>query len=208
MVLKRGEGDAYWVVGDHVTVKVGGPETGGSFAMCELHPWPDSGPPPHVHRVDDEWFYEVAGEFTFMLDGVVVRGGPGTTVYLPKNKVHQFKNVGTGPGKLLVFTTPSGFDAFIRESGITAPAFPKAMEPVTPERVERVMKVLGKYGMEFQPEAKATREIPVPKDRQWWVLGELVNIKLTGKETNGNFTVAERFVPARRRWQRDFGSLH
>ena len=195
VMLKRGEGDAHWVVGDHVTVKVGATETAGQFAMCELYPWPEAGPPPHVHRLDDEWFYVVEGDFTFMLEETIVRGGPGLAVYLPKGRVHQYRNVGTQPGRLLVFTTPSGFDAFIRESGVAAPPFPTAMAPVTPELVERVMAVLPKYGIEFQPEARATKHITLPIDRHRWVLGELVNIKLTGNETNGNFTVAEITSP-------------
>lgn len=195
MVLKRGAGDAYWVVGDHVTVKVGAKETGGSFAMCELYTWPEAGPPPHVHRLDDEWFHVIEGEFTFMLEETIVRGGPGATVYLPKGKVHQFRNAAAKPGRMLVFTVPCGFDGFVRECGLAAPSFPTAMEPVTPELIDKVMAVLPRYGIEFQPEAKATREIALPKDRQWWVLGELVNIRLTGKETDGNFTVAEITSP-------------
>jgi quercetin dioxygenase-like cupin family protein len=62
-MLQAGKGRAVWVVGDHYTVKCSGEDTGGAFTLIEVLVPPGSGPPPHIHRREDEMFYVLAGEF-------------------------------------------------------------------------------------------------------------------------------------------------
>lgn len=46
---QRGQGDSFWVLGDHYTFKVSSEETMGSLAVVEIIAFPQNGPPPHIH---------------------------------------------------------------------------------------------------------------------------------------------------------------
>ena len=67
-ILRPKEGRAVWVVGDHYTVKASGEDTGGGFALIEVLVPSQSGPPPHIHRREDEAFYVLEGEFEVHID--------------------------------------------------------------------------------------------------------------------------------------------
>src|SRR5438874_194120 len=62
-----GRGAQYWGPGDKYTFLVTGAECGGRlFAMEALVPT-GGGPPPHIHRREDETFYVLDGLVTFRL---------------------------------------------------------------------------------------------------------------------------------------------
>ena len=55
----------YWGPGDRVTFLVTGAEShGGCFIVEGMVP-PGGGPPPHIHRFEDESFYILEGAATF-----------------------------------------------------------------------------------------------------------------------------------------------
>ena len=69
-------GATYWGPGDKYRFLVTGEETGGAyFAMEALVP-PGGGPPPHVHRNEDETFYVLEGRVEFRLGDERVTGRP------------------------------------------------------------------------------------------------------------------------------------
>src|SRR5437763_14005735 len=76
-VLNAGEGKAYWVVGDLYTILASGADTGGAYALIHATVPPGGGPPPHVHRREDEAFYVLGGEVAFHADGRDVGAGAG-----------------------------------------------------------------------------------------------------------------------------------
>ena len=116
-ILRTGEGRAVWVVGDHYTVKASGEDTGGAFALIEVLVPPNSGPPPHLHRREDEAFYVLEGEFEVHIDEQRLTAGPGSWVRLAKGSLHYFKNIGPTPAKMLILATPAGLDQFFLEAG-------------------------------------------------------------------------------------------
>ena len=63
--LAHDEGEAFWLLGMLQTVKVGRADTNGSFGLLEIVVPPGHGSPWHVHPEEDEWFYVLAGNFTF-----------------------------------------------------------------------------------------------------------------------------------------------
>ena len=65
-------GRVFSVVGDRYHFLVTGEESGGAFAMMEFLVPPHHGPPPHVHRREDEVFYVLAGEFEFIVAGLQI----------------------------------------------------------------------------------------------------------------------------------------
>src|SRR5687768_12844659 len=94
-ILPAKEGRAAWVVGDLYTVKASGADTGGAFALIEVIVPPQSGPPPHRHRREDEAIYVVEGEFEVYIDEQRLAAEPGSWVQMAKNSVHHFKNIGS-----------------------------------------------------------------------------------------------------------------
>jgi quercetin dioxygenase-like cupin family protein len=190
-VLGPGEGEQYWVVGDHITIKVGPEQTNGIFTLIETIVAPGGGPPTHLHRNEDEIFYVVDGDFAFISNKQILRGLAGFAAYLPKGIPHTFKNVGDRSGKLVVAAVPSGFERFVRQVGEVARDSIN-IPPVTPEAISRLMAGCAQYGVEMLPEWQTTGQAAAqPECEKLWVIGEKVVIRLTSAETAGGFSMAE-----------------
>ena len=92
------------------------------------------------------------GEHEFLLGDGTVRATPGSFVYVPKENLYTFKNVGTTPGRMLILATPAGLhEKFFEEVG--EPATDKSSLPGSegPPDVERVVAIAPKYGIEIPP---------------------------------------------------------
>ncbi len=150
--LKAGEGRSYWVVGDLYTIKTGGDETGEAFALIEGWVPPGGGPPPHIHRREDEAFYVLEGQIQFHADGEHILATPGTWITLERGSLHHFRNVGSTPAKILILVTPAGLERFFAEIGreATDDRSPEA-GTVTHADIERLLATAPKYGLEIQP---------------------------------------------------------
>lgn len=90
-------------------------QTGGALGLFRQAIAPKSGPPAHVHRAEDEFFYVVSGEFNFKLGDRIVSAPARSIVFVPRGTVHTFQNVGTEPGVLLVGVTPGGLEKMFAE---------------------------------------------------------------------------------------------
>jgi quercetin dioxygenase-like cupin family protein len=150
-VLNAGEGKAYWVVGDLYTILASGEDTGGAYALIHAMVPPGAGPPPHVHRRDDEAFYVLDGSLTVRADGRDIPASAGTWVTLPKGSLHSFRNTGTTAARMLILVNPSGLEKFFAEVGQEATDRSAVPPPVTPADIDRLMAVAPRYGMEIRP---------------------------------------------------------
>jgi mannose-6-phosphate isomerase-like protein (cupin superfamily) len=65
---------------------------------------------PHVHREEDDAFYIVAGEMTFLFGDRSAIATPGTFVLVPPGVQHGFRNDGARPVRMLNIHAPAGFD--------------------------------------------------------------------------------------------------
>jgi len=90
-------------------------QTGGAFGLFRQTIAPKSGPPAHIHRAADEFFYVVSGEFRVRLGDHILRVPAGSFAFVPRGTAHTFKNVGTKPGVLLVGVTPGGLEKMFGE---------------------------------------------------------------------------------------------
>lgn len=116
--LVPGEGQAVWVLGDLYTFKLNSEDTEGEFAMWECtSPAGNAGPPLHRHLRESETFVVLEGALEFWRDGEELRAGPGAVVYIPRGALHKFRNVGSGPARLMVMVAPGGFERFFMELG-------------------------------------------------------------------------------------------
>ena len=121
MMVERGQGQPVHVIGEDVTIKISSRDTGGAFAVFEGRTKPLSGPPLHLHRDQDEWWYVVEGEYRFVVDGQEIHAGAGATVFAPRGSRHTFQNVGTAPGRTITTVVPGGLDLFFEELETIAP---------------------------------------------------------------------------------------
>lgn len=143
IVREPGAGDRYVVLGDSVTIKASAAETGGALTFFTVETAPGAGPPLHVHLQEDEYFYVLEGEVEFQVGEQRVTARSGTFLFVPKNQPHTFANLSNRPSKMLVMTTPGGFDRFAAAAdamGRSGALNPEAVR----ELVERfAMKVVG-----------------------------------------------------------------
>jgi Cupin domain len=67
--VAEAEGPAFWFLNNLRIVKATTESTGGAFSMVyEIAP-PGHATPYHLHHVEDEAFYVLDGEYTFICDG-------------------------------------------------------------------------------------------------------------------------------------------
>lgn len=71
--------------------------------------------PLHVHAKEDEMFYVLEGEHIVQCGDQEFNLGPGGVVFLPRGIPHSQRRVVPGEGRLLVLTSPAGFEGFFRE---------------------------------------------------------------------------------------------
>ena len=75
---------------------------------------PGEGPPDHVHFGQEEMFFIVEGTYELTVDGRTTTAGAGTLVFIPRNVVHCFKNVGDTTACLLDWSLPGGQDHYFK----------------------------------------------------------------------------------------------
>lgn len=139
--IGAGQGKELGVVGQRITIKLTGNETGGVFSMWQDVTPPHGGPPPHVHRWEDETFFVLEGEFEFTVGGQAHRASAGATLYCPRNVPHSFKNLRATPGQTITIATPAGFEGFFEEAD--------RLERAGPAPIEKLAELGELYGLEF-----------------------------------------------------------
>ena len=140
----REEGATLWFMDVPTRVLATAEQTGGAFGLIE-HVIPageDSASPWHVHHAEDEAFYVVEGQMTFLVGDHRVEAGPGTFVYGPRDIPHGFRVEGTEPARLLLQCTPGGFEHFVIEMSEPTP-------PTGAPDMERLMALAAKYNNEI-----------------------------------------------------------
>jgi len=128
--------------GDEIHVHLGGTQTGGAFTMFTDFTPPGGGPPPHWHEREDEWFLVLEGRMHFLLEGEWREVAPGTAVFAPRGSVHTFQNIGDTTSKMLIHTSPSGFEDFFAAAEV------EFAKPGGPD-MARAVEIAAEYGIRF-----------------------------------------------------------
>lgn len=138
--------------GDRVSFLVTGAESHGGCFIVEGLLAPGGGPPPHVHRNEDESFYVLEGTATFEAVGKTLHAKPGDFMHVPRGTMHSIRNDTDKPARALVVISPAGptgMQQFFEES-FTPVTDPKASPPlITDELVGRMTAAAAKNGIEF-----------------------------------------------------------
>ena len=96
-----------------VVIKASADTTGGAFTIFEENEPGDT--PLHGHENEDELFYVLEGEHVFQVGEEEFRAGPGGVVFAPRGVPHAQRRVAPRTGRILVLTSPAGFEGFFRE---------------------------------------------------------------------------------------------
>ncbi|MCK1714674.1 cupin domain-containing protein [Bradyrhizobium sp. 143] len=120
------------------------PVKGSNKMACGTQQVPTgAGIPIHRHFDTDEAFYVLDGSGTFILNDVHHPFEKGGTIFIPKNSWHGFANPDSEL-LLLWIVTPTGLDAFFRET-----CSPPGLPPKQLSR-EQVNQIARKYGTEYR----------------------------------------------------------
>jgi quercetin dioxygenase-like cupin family protein len=130
------------VVGDTYTILVSGAQTAGRYCLIDMLVPDGSGPPPHRHDFE-EMFTLLEGELEFTFRGETQTVHAGSTVNIPANAPHVFKNKSGGTVRMLCMCTPAGQDEFFMEVGRSVESRTAlAPEQSGEEKAEFIKKVL------------------------------------------------------------------
>ena len=140
------------VVGDVYTIRVSGEQTAGRYALIDMFIPPGGGPPPHRHDFE-EMFHVLEGEVEVLFRGAKTTARAGTTVNIPANAPHAFKNVANEPVRLLCFVSRAGEEQFFLEIGDRVPTrtgpLPALDEGGRAARAAKAQRLAPKYKNEI-----------------------------------------------------------
>lgn len=131
-------------LGNRVRIVARGEDTGDALGLVEMIDLPAGGMPPlHVHHTHDESFYVLEGTVTVFLPGRETELGPGDLAFGPRGVPHAYR-VGDEPARVLVASTPAGFERFVAEVAAGDQSDPARLAAVA---AEHGIEILGPPGM-------------------------------------------------------------
>src|SRR5215831_5172014 len=69
----------------------------------------------HVHRVQEETFFVLAGECEWQVGSQLVRAKPGTFVFIPPGVPHNIANPSDEPARMLTTASPPDHERYFEE---------------------------------------------------------------------------------------------
>ncbi len=101
--------------GDVYAVLARGADTNGGYYLTHAIVPPGGGPWAHVHTREEEAFYVISGELTF-LAGEEERTVPaGSFVHIPRGTKHRFRNASDVDAEMIFWFTPPGIEGLFDE---------------------------------------------------------------------------------------------
>jgi quercetin dioxygenase-like cupin family protein len=140
-----------WYSGWLLTFLATGEETRGQFALMEQVARKGNVPPRHIHHREDETFYVVEGEMTFLVGDETIKATAGTAVFAPRAIAHSF-TIDSEQVRLLVMVSPAGAEGFFKECSVPAPSMTLPPQGAPPySEIQKMMALAPTYGFEFMP---------------------------------------------------------
>jgi quercetin dioxygenase-like cupin family protein len=150
VIRKPREGRTIAVVGDVYRFLATSEDTNGQYALWEAIVTPGGGPPPHVHSREEEGFYVLEGEITFMIGDQRLVAGAGMFANMPVGTPHSFKNESNKLARMLISVAPAGLEQMFFEVGVSVPPGATIAAPPTKEEIERLVAAAPRYGIEIK----------------------------------------------------------
>jgi quercetin dioxygenase-like cupin family protein len=128
---------------------INGEDTDGRYAVILIEKLKGLEPPPHTHMNEDEDFYLLEGEVTYVVGTEVIHATPGTYVHAPRGVQHVF-SVKTDKAKVLTFIQPAGLEKFFKELSVPVPEnYTAVIQPPSPDEIQQLFSIAKKYGLTF-----------------------------------------------------------
>ncbi len=140
------------VAGGAYTILLSGAETAGRYCLIDMLVPDGGGPPPHRHDFE-EMFTLLEGELAFTFRGQTQTVSAGSTVNIPANAPHAFKNMSGKPARMLCLCSPAGQEELFLAIGFpidsrTAPP-PKVSAEAQAEKGNLLATLAPKYRTEI-----------------------------------------------------------
>jgi len=100
--------------GIDMRVMIAAAQTGGMCSVLIGELKPGEGPPPHLHRGHDEYFFVLESTMSLVVDGNESTVVPSTLVFVPRGTTRSFKNIGASTARLLEWTVPGENERYFR----------------------------------------------------------------------------------------------
>jgi quercetin dioxygenase-like cupin family protein len=139
------------VAGDTYTILISGAETAGRYCLIDMHVPPGGGPPPHRHEFE-EMFTLLQGELEFTFRGETSTIRAGSTVNIPANAPHAFKNVSNTAVRMLCMATPAGLEESFLAIGDPVDSRTAPPPKLTPEEIGERQKKAGSLLTKYRTE--------------------------------------------------------
>lgn len=97
--------------GSRAEIAVGGPQSGGEYAVVRYDVVAGDEPPLHTHSKEDEMVFVVEGEITAFVGDSRVDVGPGAFAALPRGVPHTIRVKGDS-ARVLLTLIPAGLERF------------------------------------------------------------------------------------------------
>ena len=123
------------------------------YCLIDMNVPPGGGPPPHRHDFE-EMFTLIDGEIEFTFRGETSTIRAGSTINIPANAPHSFRNKSSGVARMLCMCTPAGQEEFFMTIGDqvasrTSP--PPKLSNKREARRRRAEELAPKYRTELLP---------------------------------------------------------
>ena len=145
------DGEQIYAGGDKYRFLAVKDETNGSYGLWEAIVPPGGGPPPHLHRNEEEGFYIVEGTVTVYAEGREIEAVAGAFVHLPRGRKHWFRNNSDSNAKMLVLVAPGGMEAMFKETGRPVTNPNESIPPIDEDEKSRIIAAAPKFGIEIEP---------------------------------------------------------
>jgi quercetin dioxygenase-like cupin family protein len=140
------------IVGNTYSILVSGAQTAGRYCLIDMLVPEGGGPPPHRHDFE-EMFTLLEGELEFAFRGEKQIVRAGSTVNIPANAPHVFKNVSGKTARMLCMCTPAGQEEFFMAVGVPvesrASPPPNLSDDEMAEKRKLLQSLLPKYRTEM-----------------------------------------------------------
>jgi mannose-6-phosphate isomerase-like protein (cupin superfamily) len=149
-VRRPGEGKHIAAVGDLYRFLAVSDDTQNSYALWEATVFPGGGPPPHVHSREEEGFFLLDGELTFVVGDKRTVAGPGAFANLPVGVEHSFKNESDVPARMLILVAAAGLEKMFERTGQVLSGPDASVSPPSSDEIKRLLSIAPEYGIEIR----------------------------------------------------------
>lgn len=149
-ITRKTEGVTVDVVGDRYRFLATQEHTNGKYSIWHADLSPGGGPPPHIHRREEEGFFILEGRITFYSEDESFIAEPGDFVHLPRNGLHRFQNETEETARTLILVAPGGLEEMFFQSGLRVEDRSKPLNPPSPEEIAKLVEVAPAFGIELK----------------------------------------------------------